>query len=74
MSQDITEGTSERCRHTRSFVVRLWCEDMGQGRREWRSMAQDVSSGEVRFFRDWQKLVAWIQERLPGGREEAQSR
>ncbi len=74
MSQDIVEETSERCRRTRSFVIRLWCEDLGQGRREWRGMVQDVSSGEVRFFRDWQKLVDWIQERLPGERGEGQSR
>ncbi len=70
MSQDTTEDTSKYCRYTRSFVVRLWCEDLGQSRREWRSMVQDLSSGEVRFFRDWQKLVAWVQEMLPAGREE----
>jgi hypothetical protein len=53
--------------HTRSelFTLRVWREDLGEGRVEWRGKVQHVMSGETRYFRDWQTLVAFIQETLP---------
>jgi len=50
--------------HSRSqlFTVRVWREDLGEGCSEWRGKVQHVTSGEVRYFRDWPGLVACIQE------------
>lgn len=46
------------------FSVRLWLEDLGEGRSEWRGQVQDVRTGEKRYFRDWARLVACLQEML----------
>ena len=50
--------------HCRSelFTVRLWREDRGEGRVEWRGKVKHVLSGETRYLRDWQVLIAFIQE------------
>ncbi len=42
------------------FTVRVWQEDMGEGRSEWCSQVRHVLSGETRYFRDWQSLVSFI--------------
>lgn len=44
------------------FTVRLWQEDLGGGRSEWRGKVQHVLSGEARYFRDWATLIAALQE------------
>jgi hypothetical protein len=44
------------------FTVRVWLEDLGDGRSEWRGKVQHVLSGEVRYFRDWATLIAALQE------------
>ncbi|MCX8061201.1 MAG: hypothetical protein N3D16_01325 [Anaerolineales bacterium] len=44
------------------FTVRVWQEELGEGQSEWRGKAQHVLSGETRYFRDWQILVAFIVE------------
>ncbi len=46
------------------FSVRLWLEDIGEGRSEWRGQVQDVRTGEKRYFRDWARLVVCLQEML----------
>lgn len=48
------------------FTVRLWVEDLGDGRVEWRGKVQHALSGEACYFRDWPSLVAFLGERLPG--------
>ena len=48
--------------HSELFTVRLWRQDQGEGRVEWRGKVQHVLSGEMRYFRDWQVLLAFIQE------------
>jgi hypothetical protein len=50
--------------HTRSelFTLRVWREDLGEGRVEWRGKVQHVLSGETRYFRDWQTVLAFVQE------------
>ena len=47
------------------FMVRVWLEDLGDGKTEWRGKVQCVASGEVRYFRDWQTLIAYLQDTLP---------
>ena len=46
------------------FTVRLWREDLGDGRSEWRGQVQHVMSGHVRYFRDWQTLVVCVRDML----------
>ena len=52
--------------HPRShlFTVQLWQEELGQGQTEWRGKAQHVSSGQVHYFREWQKLILFLEEML----------
>jgi hypothetical protein len=47
------------------FMVRVWLEDLGDGNTEWRGKLQCVTGGEVKYFRDWQTLIADLQEMLP---------
>jgi hypothetical protein len=47
------------------FIVRLWIEDVGDGRAEWRGQVQHVISGEARYFREWPTLIAWLVAMLP---------
>jgi hypothetical protein len=47
------------------FTVRLWAEDLGDGRMEWRGKVQHVVSGEVHYFREWPTLIAWLVAMLP---------
>jgi hypothetical protein len=42
------------------FTVRVWEEDTGEGRSEWRGQVRHVLSGETCYFRDWQSLVTFI--------------
>ena len=46
------------------FTVRLWREDLGDGRSEWRGKVQHVLSGEALYFREWAALIAALQEML----------
>lgn len=43
------------------FTLRLWLEEQGGGRSDWRGKVQHVNSGEVRYFRDWQTLEAFVE-------------
>lgn len=46
------------------FTVRLWREDLGDGRSEWRGQVQHALSRETRYFRDWPTLTAFLAEEL----------
>lgn len=43
--------------HSYLFTVRVWQEEMRAGQTEWRGRVQLVSSGEVRYFREWGALA-----------------
>jgi hypothetical protein len=43
------------------FMVRVWLEDLGDGKQEWRGKVQYVANGETRYFRDWQTLIAYLE-------------
>lgn len=43
-------------------MVRVWLENLGEGWSEWRGQVKHVLSGEVRYFRDWSTLLAFLQE------------
>jgi hypothetical protein len=39
------------------FTVRVWKEEVGTDRTEWRGKVQLLTSGDVRYFRAWADLV-----------------
>lgn len=44
--------------------MRVWLEDLGEGKSEWRGKVQSVADGQVFYFRDWQVLIANLQTLL----------
>ena len=50
---------NEPSQHPRShlFTVRVWQEDLGEGQTEWRGQVHLVTSGDVRYFREWSTLA-----------------
>ncbi len=49
---------------TQLFIVRVWLEDLGNGKTESRGQVKCVLSGEVRYFREWFILITILQEML----------
>ncbi len=47
---------------THLFMVRVWLEDLGDGKTEWRGKVQHVLSKEVRYFRGWPMLITVLHE------------
>jgi len=47
------------------FTVRVWLENLGDGRTEWRGQLQHVLSGETHYFREWPRLIALLRAMLP---------
>jgi hypothetical protein len=46
------------------FMLRVWLEDLSDGKTEWRGKVQCVASGEVQYFRDWQTLIVDLETML----------
>lgn len=48
--------------HHRSylFTVRLWFEDLGNGRMEWRGKVLYTPTGEACYFREWPVFKAFL--------------
>jgi len=57
--------TGQQQHQSHLFTVRLWLEDLGDGRAEWRGQVQHVLSGETHYFRDWPRLIALLRAMLP---------
>ena len=55
------------------FTVQLWQEELGHGQTEWRGKAQHVSSGQVHYFREWPKLILFLQAMLSTPEPDTQS-
>lgn len=51
-------------RSVRQFILRLWPEDLGHGRVEWRGKLQHVPRGDVYYFRTWDQLVQCLRVTL----------
>ena len=45
-------------------MVRVWLEDLGEGKTEWRGQVKHVVSGEVRYFRNWSGMTTILQNML----------
>ncbi|MCC7357834.1 MAG: ester cyclase [Anaerolineales bacterium] len=46
------------------FTIRIWNEDLGDGKTEWRGKVQSANSREARYFRDEGLLFAFLREQL----------
>ncbi|RME65452.1 MAG: hypothetical protein D6790_01815 [Caldilineae bacterium] len=44
------------------FTLRLWKEDVDAETPIWRGRLQNLASGEVRYFQDWEALVERLME------------
>ncbi len=55
------------------FTVQLWQEELSKGQTEWRGKVQHVSSGHVHYFRDWPRLILFLQAMLPTPEPDTQS-
>jgi len=60
----VTSNSSESPQRSALFTVRVWREDLGDGRNEWRGKIQHTLSGEARYFREWATLITALQEML----------
>ncbi len=54
----------EQVRHSELFTVRLWQEDLGDNRTEWRGKVQHVQKGEAFYFREWSMRIAALLKML----------
>jgi hypothetical protein len=52
---------------TQVFIVRIWYEAQGEGRREVRIQARHVLTGETRYFLAWPALTAYLAGKLDAG-------
>ncbi len=51
-------------RRAHLLMLRVWQEDLGEGKTEWRGKLQSVADGESRYFRNWAGLVAALEEMM----------
>ena len=64
-TKELTVDAGRQQNQSHLFTVRLWLENLGDGRAEWRGQVQHVLSGETRYFREWPALIAWLVAILP---------
>ena len=46
------------------FTIRVWLEPLGHDQSETRGQVRHVLTGEIRYFREWAALIAYVSERL----------
>lgn len=54
----------EKERKSQLFTLRVWPEELGDGRVEWRGRVQRVVSGEGVYFHDWEAMMAFLLKTL----------
>jgi hypothetical protein len=47
---------------THLFMVRVWVDNLGESKAEYRGKVQHVLSKEVRYFRGWPMLITVLHE------------
>ena len=57
-------GTGELESRHLLFLVRMWPEDLGDGKVEWRGQLQSAAGGEVHYFRDLPTMVERLSSML----------
>jgi hypothetical protein len=48
--------------HSSLYTVRVWIEEVSDGRTEWRGKVQRVITGETLYFHDWDTMLAFLRE------------
>ena len=64
MVSDASLERDEKLSRSLLFTMRVWLEDLGEGKTEWRGKVQLVEDGQVFYFRDWQVLITNLQTLL----------
>jgi hypothetical protein len=64
--------TSNLQHRSHLFTVRIWQEEIGAGQTELRGKVQLLTSGEVRYFREWSALVPLLHAMLSESQLEEQ--
>jgi hypothetical protein len=65
MSDQLRPSSEEALSAPQLFSLRIWMEDLGTGRFERRGRVEHLASGQLCYFRDWQRLIDFLQEVLP---------
>jgi hypothetical protein len=47
------------------FTLRLWVEELGDGRAEWRGQVTYLPTGQTHYFRRWDQLQETMRQCLP---------
>ena len=53
---------ADDCSRTQLYMLRIWQEDLRDGRSEWRGRVQQVANDHVRYFSSWTALAACLEE------------
>ncbi|MCP5098370.1 MAG: hypothetical protein GY943_22705 [Chloroflexi bacterium] len=56
------------------FTLRVWVEDVGNGRTEFRGTLKQVLTGETHHFRDWTTLTQLIEASMATASEATASK
>ena len=46
------------------FTLRVWPEELSEGRVEWRGKIQRVVDGETLYFHDWEAMMSFLLKTL----------
>lgn len=46
------------------FVLKIWRAEAGADETEWRGQIQHIASREIRYFREWNLLLEFVQTQL----------
>ncbi len=57
-------NTEKNTIQSQLFTVRVWCEELSNGRFEIRGQVKHVPSGESGYFREWADLLTFLTRRL----------
>lgn len=52
----------DECSQAHLFILRIWSVEGEDAAPQWRARLQNVHSGEVVFFKDWQEMIACLEE------------
>ena len=50
--------------HSQSFLIRVWVEEVGNGRIEYRGQVKHIRSAETAYFREWYSLQSFLKRKL----------
>jgi hypothetical protein len=59
-NEETAMQTDHPNRQERLFMLRLWKEEVAVDQYEWRGRIYDVTTGKVRYFRNWSSLIPLI--------------